>query len=204
MADFEAQWRRLLYALVTERFNLSQLAMCRPPQLVARPASPVPNVGAVLGQSAPGIGRASDGGINCPVWIGLRRVNLSRRKGGAASCSIEAIQGAVGFRNCVHPATREQALYLRKRNQPAAIPCLLCANSEHQSQKRARLICSLSGQHVVSRQRAANALKCKIANWFNRYILLNCHQHAGLIRIWPGFASSHSRDATLDTVPMAA
>src|SRR5262249_12437910 len=26
----------------------------------------------------------------------------------------------------------------------------------------------------------------------------------GLIRIWPGFASSHSREATLDTLPMAA
>jgi len=26
----------------------------------------------------------------------------------------------------------------------------------------------------------------------------------GLIKIWPGFASSQSREATLDTVPMAA
>jgi hypothetical protein len=46
--------RQPLHALVTERSDLSQLAMCRPPQLAARPASPVPNVGAVLGQSAPG------------------------------------------------------------------------------------------------------------------------------------------------------
>ena len=52
MTYFKA--RRPLHALVTERSNLSQLAMCRPPQLVARSVSPVPNVGTVLGQSAPG------------------------------------------------------------------------------------------------------------------------------------------------------
>ena len=51
MSDFKA--RRPLHALVTERSNLSQLAMCRPPQLVVRSVSPVPNVGTVLGQSAP-------------------------------------------------------------------------------------------------------------------------------------------------------
>jgi len=51
--------RQPIHALVTERSDLSQLAMCRPPQLVARPAFPVPNVGAVLGQSAPGTNKKS-------------------------------------------------------------------------------------------------------------------------------------------------
>src|SRR5262249_38776536 len=41
------------------------------------------------------------------------------------------------------------------------------------------LICSLVVEDVVSRQRAANALKCKIADRFNRYVLLYGHQHAG-------------------------
>src|SRR5262249_55653662 len=41
------------------------------------------------------------------------------------------------------------------------------------------LICSLTVEDVVSRQRAANALKCKIADRFNRYVLLYGHQHAG-------------------------
>ena len=41
------------------------------------------------------------------------------------------------------------------------------------------LICSLSRQHVVSRQRAANALEYKITHWFNCYVLLNRHQYTG-------------------------
>src|SRR6478752_6904085 len=40
-------------------------------------------------------------------------------------------------------------------------------------------ICSLSLQHIVSRQRAANALECKIADRLDRYVLLNCHQDTG-------------------------
>src|SRR5262245_61105175 len=39
------------------------------------------------------------------------------------------------------------------------------------------LTCGLSVEHVVSRQRAANALERKIADWFNRYVLLDGHQH---------------------------
>src|SRR5262249_24819593 len=39
------------------------------------------------------------------------------------------------------------------------------------------LICSLSVQDVIGRQRTANALECKIAHWFNRYVLLDGHQH---------------------------
>src|SRR5262245_6382273 len=41
------------------------------------------------------------------------------------------------------------------------------------------LICSLSVEDVVSRERAANALKGKIADRFNGYFLFNCHQDAG-------------------------
>src|SRR5215475_7179854 len=48
------------------------------------------------------------------------------------------------------------------------------------------LICSLTVEDVVSRQRAANALKCKIADWFNRYILLNRHQDTGTNQDLPG------------------
>src|SRR5262245_54135781 len=48
------------------------------------------------------------------------------------------------------------------------------------------LICSLTVEDVVSRQRAANALKCKIADRFNRYILLHCHQNTGANENLPG------------------
>src|SRR5215471_14537535 len=48
------------------------------------------------------------------------------------------------------------------------------------------LICSLTVEDVVSRQRAANALKCKIADRFNRYILLDCHQHTRANQDLPG------------------
>src|SRR5262245_48623778 len=48
------------------------------------------------------------------------------------------------------------------------------------------LICSLTVEDVVSRQRAANALKCKIADRFNRYVILNSHQHAGANQNLPG------------------
>src|SRR5262245_26335916 len=36
-----------------------------------------------------------------------------------------------------------------------------------------------TGPHIVGRQRAANALECKIADWFNCYVLLDCHQDTG-------------------------
>src|SRR5262245_2134138 len=48
------------------------------------------------------------------------------------------------------------------------------------------LTCGLSVEHVVSRERATNALKCKIADWFNRYVLLDGHQDAGADQDLPG------------------
>ena len=42
------------HAVVRERSNLSQLAIGRPPQLIARPRPPSPNVGVGLGQQASG------------------------------------------------------------------------------------------------------------------------------------------------------
>src|SRR5512139_2667891 len=48
------------------------------------------------------------------------------------------------------------------------------------------LICGLSVQHIVSRQWAANALECKIADWFNRYLLLDCHQDTRANQDLPG------------------
>src|SRR5215471_20138523 len=48
------------------------------------------------------------------------------------------------------------------------------------------LICSLTVEDVVSRQRAANALKCKIADRFNRYVLLDGHQHTRANQDLPG------------------
>jgi hypothetical protein len=48
------------------------------------------------------------------------------------------------------------------------------------------------------------ALECEIARWFNRYVLLNGHQDTGANQDLPGLASSQSRDATLDIVPIAA
>src|SRR6187399_28694 len=43
-----------------------------------------------------------------------------------------------------------------------------------------------SSEHVVSRQRAANALECKIADRFNYYVLLDCHQDARANQNLPG------------------
>ena len=48
------------------------------------------------------------------------------------------------------------------------------------------LTCGLSVEHVVSRQRAANALKCKIADLFNRYVLLDGHQDTRANQDLPG------------------
>src|SRR5215470_7785467 len=48
------------------------------------------------------------------------------------------------------------------------------------------LICSLTVEDVVSRQRAANALKCEIADGFNRYVPLDSHQDAGADQDLPG------------------
>ena len=70
------------------------------------------------------------------------------------------------------------------------------ANSGQNALPSASLLCSLAVQDVVSRQRTANAFECKIADRFNRYVLLNRHQHAGLIQYLPGlcFVAKPRRD----------
>ena len=61
---------------------------------------------------------------------------------------------------------------------------------------RGTLTCSFSRQYVVSRQRAANALECKIADWFDRYVFLNCYQDTGANQDLPGlgFVAKPRRD----------
>ena len=61
-----------------------------------------------------------------------------------------------------------------------------------------------SGKYVVGRQGPTDAFELKLANWLDVYCILNAIKTRGLIKICPGLASSQSRDATLDTVPMAA
>src|SRR5262245_52018710 len=65
-------------------------------------------------------------------------------------------------------------------------PCPLWAKAYMEPFRPQALICSLTVEDVVSRQRAANALKCKIADRFNRYVILNSHQHAGANQNLPG------------------
>src|SRR5262249_15403838 len=62
----------------------------------------------------------------------------------------------------------------------------LRANRGHRSSPSERLICSLSGQHVVSRQRAANPLERKIADRFNCYVLFDGHQDTRADQDLPG------------------
>jgi hypothetical protein len=56
--------------------------------------------------------------------------------------------------------------------------CPLSAKSGHSSLRSRALAYSLNGYHVVSRQWAANALERKIADRFDCYVLLDCHQDA--------------------------
>src|SRR6516225_11607945 len=50
------------------------------------------------------------------------------------------------------------------------------------------LIRSLSSHHVISRHRATNALEFKIADRFDRYVLLDGHQHTGTDQDLPGLS----------------
>jgi hypothetical protein len=63
----------------------------------------------------------------------------------------------------------------QKRTSISLQACLLRAKSGHHSRA---LAYSLNGYDVVSRQRAANALEGKIADRFDCYVLLDCHQDA--------------------------
>jgi hypothetical protein len=51
---------------------------------------------------------------------------------------------------------------------------------------------------------APDPLQLELTDRLDLHGVLDLRQHPGLIRICPGFASSRSREATLDTVPMAA
>jgi hypothetical protein len=53
---------------------------------------------------------------------------------------------------------------------------------------RRALICSSIAYHVVSHHRAADALKRKIADCLNRYVLLNCHQNTRANQYLPGLS----------------
>ncbi len=64
--------------------------------------------------------------------------------------------------------------------------------------------CRYGGKHVVGRQGSTDAFELKFADWFDAYSSSTAIKTRGLMRICPGLASSQSRDATLDTVPMAA
>jgi hypothetical protein len=57
---------------------------------------------------------------------------------------------------------------------------------------------------VVDRQRSPKALEGELARRLDRHRILDGQQDARLIRICPGCASSHSREAIFDTMPIAA
>ena len=58
--------------------------------------------------------------------------------------------------------------------------------------------------HIIGRQRPPDALQLELTDWLDLHGVLDFINTRGLMRICPGFASSHSREATLDTVPIAA
>jgi hypothetical protein len=62
-----------------------------------------------------------------------------------------------------------------------------------------------SGNNIVSRQRTPDTLERKLSNRLDCDGVFDLRQHTRTNQeICPGFASSHSREATLDTVPIAA
>ena len=64
-------------------------------------------------------------------------------------------------------------------------------------------LCGFGGKHVVLVAKG-RLMQLKFANRFDAYPLSTAIKTRGLMRICLGLASSQSRDATLDTVPMAA
>ena len=61
-----------------------------------------------------------------------------------------------------------------------------------------------SGHHIVRRQWPPDALQLELAHGLDFHGVLDRYQHTGADQYLPGFASSQSREATLETVPMAA
>jgi hypothetical protein len=69
-------------------------------------------------------------------------------------------------------------------------------------QRRAnRDILSDCREYVVRCQEASDPLQLELSHWLDLYRMLDFVSTRGLIKICPGLASSHSREATLDTVP---
>ena len=64
--------------------------------------------------------------------------------------------------------------------------------------------CRYGRKHVVGRQGSTDAFELKFANRFDAYCILDCRHYPRTNEDCPGLASSQSRDATLETVPMAA
>ena len=54
--------------------------------------------------------------------------------------------------------------------------------------------------HIIRRQRPPDPLQLELTHWLDLHGVLTL----GLMRICPGLASSQRREATLETVPIAA
>jgi hypothetical protein len=64
--------------------------------------------------------------------------------------------------------------------------------------------CRSGRNHIVRRQRTPDPLERKLSDRLDNDGTLHCREHSGTDQNWPGLASSQSREATLDTVPIAA
>ena len=142
-ANFFAPMRGLQRALVethaqrTEHSNLSKLAVCRPPQLVARPRPPSPNVGAVLDQEASGTAHNK----SCIEQSLTMAAPLSW-----AAYSCRSIRSAIS-RHC-----RARSIHVRASDDDGA----RLASSAHSSAFRRQ--CSACGDGIALQRRDIHAV----------------------------------------------